>query len=190
MPLPQLANRADVLSKMLARGYRPHSDYSPNFVQSTPTPVAEVHWNDVSQTLGASRSDWPTGHEVPNHQYYSMEKAATLQRPASVWERLTTRFSRRKIIGILIVVTILLIILAVLLAVLLRKKSGLPNCPAGTTGTDCDIGMFISPLYAPTLTSCPPTVQLRAACVSADHRACAWPRGCLTYFQRRTRPST
>ena len=141
MPLPQLANRADVLSKMLARGRRPDSNYSP----SNPTPVAEVeiYWNGISQTLETSRSNWSTAPEAASHVCRSEEKRATSNRPAGFWDRLITRFGRKKIIATLIAIAVLLIVLAVLLGVLVRKKSTLPKCPAGKTGTNCDIGTFV-----------------------------------------------
>ena len=147
MPLPQLANRADVLSKMLARGRRPDSDYS----SSNPTPVARVgdRWNGISQTLGSPGSHWPTIPEESSYGYRSEEKLATSNRPVGFWDRLITRFGKKKIIVTLIVVAALLIILAVLLGVLLRDKPTLPKCPTGKTGTDCDIGMFTLALPSP-----------------------------------------
>jgi hypothetical protein len=75
----------------------------------------------------------------------SEEKRSTSNRPAGFWDRLITRFGRKRIIATLIVIAVLLIVLAVLLGVLLKKKSTLPKCPAGKTGTDCDIGMFVFP---------------------------------------------
>jgi MFS family permease len=102
----------------------------------------EVHWNGVSQTLGTSGSSWPTIPEEPSFGYRAGEKLATSNRPVGFWDRLITKFGRKKIIVTLIVIAGLLIILAVLLGVLLRKKSNLPTCPVGKTGTYCDIGMF------------------------------------------------
>jgi len=147
MQLPQLANRADVLSKMLARGHRPHSDRSPSDVYwFTPTPGVEVQWNGVTQTLEPSRSNWPTVQES-FYRYYSEEKVETY-RPVGFRERLITRFGKKRIIVMLIVIAVLLIILAVLLGVLLKKSTlALPKCPVGKTGTDCDIGTFILPSF-------------------------------------------
>ncbi|KAF9650039.1 hypothetical protein BDM02DRAFT_3185730 [Thelephora ganbajun] len=142
MPLPQLVNRAEVLSRMLAKGQRPDSDYSPsNAYRSTPTPVVEVTWNGIAQTLEASKSNWSTIPEVPSYEYHSEGRMATSNRPVGFWERLITRFGKKRIIAMFIVIAVLLIILIVLLGVLLRKKSVsvLPKCPAGKTGTDCDI---------------------------------------------------
>ena len=142
MPLPQLANRAEVLSKMLARGHRPHSNHSPsNIYRSTPTPGVEVQWNGVTQTLDASRSNWPTIQES-SYKYYSEEKEETSNRPVGFRDRLITRFGKKRIITMLIIIGVLLIVLAVLLGVFLRKKSTqvLPKCPAEKTGIDCDIG--------------------------------------------------
>lgn len=148
MPLPQLANRADVLSKMLARGHRPHSDHSPsNIYRPTPASWTEVHWNGVTQTVEPPRSNWPTIHDVSPYQYHP-EKVATSNRPVGFWERLITRFGKKRVVAMLVVIAVLLIVLAVLLGILLRKKSTavLPKCPAGTTGTGCDIGMSLLPL--------------------------------------------
>ena len=141
MPLPQLANRADVLSRMLARGHRPHSDHIP----SDPYGV-EVQWSGVTQTPEAPRSDWPTNHEMSSYKYHP-EKVAASNRPGGFWERLVTRFGKKRIILMLVVIAALLIVLAVLLGVLLRNKSSsvLPKCPAGKTGTDCDIGTSVFP---------------------------------------------
>ena len=182
MPLPQLANRADVLSRMLARGHRPHSDHKPSNVHSfTSTPEVEVQWD------GTTRSNWPTVHEISAYNYHSGEKVATSNRPAGFRDKLITRFGKKKIIVVLIVIAALLIILAVLLGVLLRKSTtALPKCPAGKTGTDCDIGMSIFPSSSSfpdlsnitmvssraysTLITIP--LQLRVVCVSVDHRAC------------------
>jgi len=149
MPLPQLANRADVLSRMLARGHMPHSDYPPsNIYRSTPAPGVEIHWNGVTQTADASRSNWPTTREVSSYKYHPEEKVATSNRSAGFWERLITRFGKKGVVAMLVVIAVLLIVLAVLLGVLLRKKSTtvLPKCPTGTTGTGCEIGMSIFPL--------------------------------------------
>ena len=147
MPLPQLANRADLLSKMLAKGHTPdNGDRSPSIpYQPTPTTGVGVPWNGVTQTQEPSRSNWPGTHEASYYKYQPEgEKEATSDRPGSFWERLTTRFGKRRIITTLLVIAVLLIILAVLLGVLLKKKSAvpeLPKCPAGRTGTDCDISM-------------------------------------------------
>jgi hypothetical protein len=142
MPLPQLANRADVLSKMLAKGHRPYSDYSPSNVhRSMPDTGMEIPWDGVTQTRGAAKSGWPAIHEASAYGHHPEEKAASSERPVGFWERLTTRFGKKRIVATLIVIPALLIILAVLLGVLLsRKSTGLPDCPAGKTGTDCDIG--------------------------------------------------
>ena len=146
MPLPQLANRADVLSKMLARGHRPHSDHSPsNVYRSIPTPGVEVQWNSITQTLEASGSKRPTIQES-SYRYHSGEKAESSNRPVGFWHRLVARFGKKRIITMLIVIAVLLVVFAILLGVLLRKKSiALPKCPAGKTGTDCDIGTSIFP---------------------------------------------
>lgn len=137
MPLPQLANRADVLSKMLARGHRPNSNYSPS--NPMQVPGMEVRWNGISQT--SPRSNWPTIPEASSssYGYRPEEKVATSNRQVGFWDRLITKFGKARIIVTLIVIAILLIVLAVLLGVLLRRKSALPKCPAGKTGTDCDI---------------------------------------------------
>jgi hypothetical protein len=200
MPLPQLANRAEVLSKMLAWGHRPHSGRPPSSVhRSTPTPGVEVQWNGFTQTLEPSRSNWHTTRES-SYGYYSGEKVETSNRPAGFRDRLVTRFGKKRIIAMLIVIAVLLIVLAVLLGVLLRKKSTpvLPKCPAGKTGTDCDIGPSSFPIFfrvsmvlsradlAP-ITLRP---QLRVVCVLAGHRARVWLRVYLTYFRRQTLPST
>ena len=152
MQLPQLANRADVLSKMLAKGHTPYNgDRSPsNHYHSMPSTGVGVPWNGVTQTQEVSRSNWPGIHEVSYYKYHPEgEKEATPDRPVGFWERLTTRFGKKRIIMMLLVIAALLIVLAALLGVLLRKKSTtpeLPKCPAGRTGTDCDISMFIFPL--------------------------------------------
>jgi len=150
MPLPQLANRAEVLSKMLAVGRRPHSDYSPNFWHSTPTSGVEAQCNGVTQPLEPSRSNWQVIHEEPPYKFHS-EKVVSSNHPAVLWERLTTRFGEKRTKLVLVVVAALLIILAVLLGVLLSRKSapGLPKCPTGKTGIDCDIGAVIFPLSFP-----------------------------------------
>ena len=143
MPLPQLASRAEVLSKMLARGHRPDSNYpSPN---ATPTLGMDIHLSGISQTLGTPRSNWAAISEVSPYGHRSEEKVATSNRPVGFWDRLITKFGKRRIIVTLVVIATLLIVLAVLLGVLLRQKSTLPNCPTGKTGTDCDIGMFVFP---------------------------------------------
>lgn len=141
MPLPQLASRAEVLSKMLAKGRRPDSNHYP----SNPTSMrgAGLHSSGITQTPEASRSIWPTIPETPSYIYRSEEKVPTSNRHVGFWDKLITKFGRRRIIVTLIVAAILLIVLAVLLGVLLRKKPALPKCPAGKTGTDCDIGMFV-----------------------------------------------
>ena len=140
MPLPQLASRAEVLSKMLARGRRPDSNYSP----STPSPIlgVDVRPSPTSHTLESPRPNWPTIPEASAYTYRLEEKVATSNRPLGFWDRLITKFGKRRITMTLIVIATLLIVLAVLLGVLLRKKSALPDCPTGKTGTDCDIGMF------------------------------------------------
>lgn len=150
MPLPQLASRADILSRMLARGHRPHSGYSPsNFHRSTPTPGVEVQWNGFTQTLEPSRSTWHANHEGSPPINHSQEKEASSSQFASFRDRLITRFGKKRIIGALVVIAILLVVLAVLLGVLLRNKSTpeLPKCPAGKTGTDCDIGTSVFPFF-------------------------------------------
>lgn len=169
MPLPQLASRAEVLSKMLARGYRPDSNYSPS--NPTSTPRMDVHLGSVSQTPPASRSNWPTIPEAPSFVFHAEEKATTPSRPVGFWDRLITKFGKRRIIVTLIVIALLLIVLAVLLGVLL-KKSALPKCPAGKTGTDCDIGMIVFPLsfppylsYLPLLTELHYRLTTAATCV-------------------------
>lgn len=152
MPLPQLANRADILSRMLARGHRPHSGYSPsNPHQSTPTPGVEVQWNGITQTPEPSRSNLPTNHEGLPYTYHSQEKAANSDQPAGFRDRLITRFGKKRIVGALLAIATLLVVLAVLLGVLLRNKStpALPKCPTGKTGTDCDIGMSVLPVPFP-----------------------------------------
>ena len=140
MPLPQLASRADVLSKMLARGYRPESNYSP----SNPSPM-DVHLSGISENPAVPRSAWPPVPEAQSYGY-RLEKGATSNRPVGFWDRLIAKFGKRRITVTLIVIAVLLIVLAVLLGVLLKKKSTLPECPAGKTGTDCDIGMSLSQL--------------------------------------------
>ena len=140
MPLPQLANRAEALSKMLAKGHNPHDNdhSSSNFYRSMPTTGVEVPWDGVAQTQD-------TTHQVTFYEYHPEEKVATPERPAGFWERLTKRFGKKRVIATIMMMAALLIILAVILGVLLRKKSTpvLPKCPAGRTGTDCDIGVFI-----------------------------------------------
>ena len=154
MQLPQLANRADVLSQMLAKGHTPdNSDRSPsNRYHSMPSTGVEVPWNGVTQAQDASRSNWPGIHEVSYYKYHPEgEKEAVPDRPVGFWERLTTRFGKKRIIMMLLVIAALLIVLAALLGVLLKKKSTtqeLPKCPSGRTGTDCDISMFIFPLLS------------------------------------------
>lgn len=158
MPLPQLASRADILSRMLARGHRPHSGYSPsNLHRSASTPGVEVQWNGTTQTLEPSRSNWPTNHEGSPHMHHSQEKAANSDQSAGFRDRLVTRFGKKRIIGALITIATLLVVLAVLLGVLLRKKStpALPKCPEGKTGTDCDIGMPVFPVPFPLSTVSP-----------------------------------
>ena len=141
MPLPQLANRAEVLSKLLANGIDPHDGDHSNQYLSTSTTGTEVPWNGVTQTQA-------TTHEVSFSQYRSgEEKEATPERWVGFRKRITARFGKRKVIATLIVMATLLVVLAVLLGVLLGKKSALalPKCPSGRTGTDCDIGVFIFP---------------------------------------------
>lgn len=134
MPLPQLANRAEILSRMLARGHRPDSGYFP----SNPTPISgmEMHGNGVSQL---STPNWPISPKESPYGHRS-EKVETSNPSVGFWDRVITRFGRRRIIVALIAIAILLIVLAVLLGVLLRNKSVLPDCPTGETGTECDIG--------------------------------------------------
>jgi len=149
MPLPQLANRAEVLSRMLAKGHTPDSgNPSPsNPYQSMPSTGVGVPWNGVAQAQEAPRSIWSPIYEVSLHQHHSEgEKKATSDRPVGFWERLTTRFGKKRIIMVLLVIAALLLVLAVLLGVLFKKStSELPTCPAGRTGTDCDISMLIFP---------------------------------------------
>ena len=211
MPLPQLANRADVLSKMLAKGHTPDSgDRSPsNRYQSMPSTGVDIPWNGVTQIQETSRSNWPGVHDVYYKYHSEGEKEVTPDRPVGFWERLTTRFGKKRIIMMLLVIAALLIVLAALLGVLLRKKSitpELPKCPAGRTGTDCDISTSIFPLIFlqfwsylsrvfVTLLRADPTFiptcpQMRVVCVLVDHRARVWPRGYLTCFPQRTRPLT
>ena len=152
MPLPQLANRAEVLSKMLASGVSPHdTDHSPsNLCLSMPSTGAEAPWNGVTQAQDASRSNWGTTHEVSFYQHHQgEEKVETPERMVGFWNRITTRFGKKRVVAMLIVMATLVILLAVLLGVLLRKKATpvLPKCPSGRTGTDCDIGEFILPSF-------------------------------------------
>ena len=198
MPLPQLANRAEVLSKMLARGHRPHSDHSPsNVYWSTPTPGVEVQWNGVTQTLDSSGSNWSAAREASSYNYHSEEKTTTPNRPVGFWGRLIEKFGKKRVIVMFIVIAAFLIILTVLLGVLLKKKSTsvLPKCPAGKTGTDCDIGtsailtrlpLCLGVLSRANLIYITLRLQLRLVCVSADRRALVWLRGCLTCFRPQT----
>ena len=146
LPLPELINRAAVLSSILDRGHRPyHSTISVDNTKEQTMPETEgygnVPYSGVDSTrMHSARGRKGRSEERSQQPWNRLLAAQDPDTPTKPRRFMLTR-RRKLIVGLIVLVLIISVIVGVAVGVTVGEKHSQHKCPGNLAGAACSLSM-------------------------------------------------